>query len=252
MTHEIDEARDWRGLEVDCRPCAHKDLAQKGRCGLRKACVQDRYARRIDRFFEWNPQLADDYLAHPHFEVRAIAAKLANPFLLPAMLKDPDETVRWEAVRRLPLRYQRALRDDPHREVRIRVATLLEDADLLPMMKDDDYYVRIVVARKIAPPLLVMLIDDLEAEVRRIVARRIDPQWLWRMSLDPLADVRLEAAQRMSPQQLPALKADPDWRVRYFVATRLSVEEIGQLVNDMDPLVAETARGRVADRAPTA
>ena len=146
---DIDEARDWRGQEVNCSACPHKEFLDAGRCELRKACVQDRYARRIDRFFHWNPELADSYLTHPHFEVRAIAAKFANPFLLPGLLKDPDETVRWEAVRRLPLRYQLALRDDPHREVRIRIVSLLQGADLQPMLKDADYYVRIVVARKI-------------------------------------------------------------------------------------------------------
>ena len=148
---EIEEARDWRGVEVDCAACPHKELLAAKRCELRKACVQDRYARRIDRFFEWNPELADGHLAHPHFEVRAIAAKFANPFLLPALLTDPDETVRWEAVRRLPSRYHLTLRNDPHREVRIRIATLLDGADLMPMMKDEDYYVRVVVARKIDP-----------------------------------------------------------------------------------------------------
>ncbi|MGL1751820.1 hypothetical protein ACSTG9_23660, partial [Vibrio parahaemolyticus] len=79
--------------------------------------------RRIDRFFNWNPGLADRYLAHDHFEVRAIAAKFANVFLLPPLLGDGDETVRWNAVRRLPRRYVLQLRDDPHREVRMRVVT---------------------------------------------------------------------------------------------------------------------------------
>lgn len=246
MTREIDEARDWRGLEIECRSCAHADLLARGRCALRKACVHDRYARRIDRFFEWNPECADAYLDHPHFEVRAIAAKFANPFLLPRLLTDSDETVRWEAVRRLPARYWRELRNDPHREVRIRVATLLGDVDLLPMMQDKDYYVRIVIARKVAPALLVMMIDDAEVEVRRIVAQRIETQWLGRMCQDPNADVRLDAAHRMTPQQLSMLKSDDDWRVRYYVATRLSVDEIRQFLDDSDPLVAETARSRLA------
>ena len=47
---------------------------------MKHACVHDRYARRIDRFFDWNPSLANDYLEHPHFEVRAIAAKFADVF----------------------------------------------------------------------------------------------------------------------------------------------------------------------------
>ena len=75
MTHDIDEARDWRGNDIDCRACAHRDLRAQGRCALKRACVEDRYARRIDRFFDQNPSLADSYLRHPHFETRAIAAK---------------------------------------------------------------------------------------------------------------------------------------------------------------------------------
>jgi len=242
---EIDEARDWRGQEVDCATCAHQDLRAAGRCELRKSCVQDRYARRIDRFFESNPELADRYIDHPHFEVRAVAAKFANPFLLPKLLKDSDETVRWEAVRRLPLRYQLSLRDDPHREVRIRIASILDGPDLVPMSNDPDYYVRIVVARKIDPSLLSMMIDDAEQEVRRLVAQRIDPKWLGRMAADVSADVRLEAAARMSESQLSNLKADPDWRVRYYVATRLSPPEVAQMVGDVDPLVAQAARERL-------
>lgn len=249
MSRDIDEARDWRGREVNCASCAHLDLLQQGKCELRKACVEDRYARRIDRFFEWNPELAENYLAHPHFEVRALAAKFANPFLLPPLLKDPDETVRWEAVRRLPRRHQLELRTDPHREVRIRITSLLEDADLIPMAHDSDYYVRLMVARKLAPSLLTMMMDDDEVEVRRVVAQRIDNQWLGRMALDTAGDVRLEAAQRMSADQLLVLKRDPSWRVRHYVASRVHRDEAKQMVDDPDPLVAEVARARSEENA---
>jgi hypothetical protein len=98
----IDEARDWQGREVDCGACAHQALKAIEGCKLRHACVNDRYARRIDRFFNWNPLLANSYLAHPHFEVRAIAAKHASVFLLPPLLDDPEETVRWNAARTMP------------------------------------------------------------------------------------------------------------------------------------------------------
>ena len=64
------------------------------------------------------------------------------------------------------------LRRDPHREVRIRVATQLDDADLIAMMDDTDYYVRLVVARRIAPALLGPLVHDEETEVRRIFVAR--------------------------------------------------------------------------------
>ena len=125
MTSDIDEAIDWQGREIECGACAHGELRAAGRCALKHACVHDRYARRIDRFFSWNPELSSSYIDHPHFEVRAIAAKFADVFLLPPLLADPDETVRWNAVRRLPRRYLLLLRKDPHREVRIRVASLL-------------------------------------------------------------------------------------------------------------------------------
>ncbi|MBP7337963.1 4Fe4S-binding leucine-rich repeat protein, partial [Niveispirillum sp.] len=108
---EIDEAIDWQGRAVSCGGCDHAALQALGRCRLLHACVRDRYARRIDRFFTWNQGLASTYLNHPHFEVRAIAAKFADIFLLPPLLDDPDETVRWNAVRRLPKRYALRLRD---------------------------------------------------------------------------------------------------------------------------------------------
>ena len=119
---DIDEAVDWQGAEVRCEICVHSSLRAEGRCDLKRACVRDCYARRIDRFFCANPGLAHEYLAHPYFEVRAIAARHADIFYLPDLLKDPDEAVRWSAAARLPTRYLLPLRNDPHREVRIRVA----------------------------------------------------------------------------------------------------------------------------------
>ncbi len=89
---------------------------------MRRACVHDRYARRIERFFYWNKALANDYLAHPYFEVRAIAAKFADVFRLPPLLEDADETVRFSALIRLPRKYLLKMRHDPDREVRLTVA----------------------------------------------------------------------------------------------------------------------------------
>ncbi len=221
MTDDIDEALDWLGNEVDCASCSHLPMRNAGRCELKHACVNDRYARRIDRFFNWNPEVANSYVTHPHFEVRAIAAKHADIFLLPPLLDDPEEAVRWNAARRLPKRYNLRLRTDPHREVRIRVVSLLEDADLIPMMTDPDYYVRLVIARRVTPALLVRMIFDEEAEVRRVVARRIQQAWLLQMAGDPDATVRLEVAQRLAPDLLPRLRHDADWRVRYEVASRV-------------------------------
>ncbi len=201
---DIDEARDWQGKEIDCGTCAHQALLGTGLCRLKHACVNDRYARRIDRFFNWNPELANSYVAHPHFEVRAIAAKHASVFLLPPLLDDPEETVRWNAARRLPKRLVLRLRNDPHREVRIRIASLLDDAELMPMMADPDYYVRLVIARRVAPPLLARMIDDEEAEVRRVVAQRIPRDGLLKMASDP--GRRREAGGRATSYAGPAVR----------------------------------------------
>lgn len=241
---EIDEARDWQGNEIDCAACAHQDLLSAGLCRLKHACVHDRYARRIDRFFNWNPGLSNTYIAHPHFEVRAISAKHASPFVLQPLLDDPEETVRWNAARRLPKRLILRLRHDPHREVRIRIVSLLDDAELIPMMADPDYYVRLVIARRVAAPLLSRMIEDPEVEVRRIVAQRLPRDWLLQMVDDADAAVRLEIAQRLSPDLLARLRHDPDWRVRYEVARQIAVEDIAELADDADAFVQDMARSR--------
>lgn len=248
MTDDIDEAIDWQGREIDCASCAHRDLLDEGRCKLKHACVHDRYARRIDRFFNWNAALANSYVTHPHFEVRAIAAKHADVFLLPPLLRDSEETVRWNAARRLPKRLILGLRNDPHREVRIRVVSLLDDADLSPMIADEDYYVRLVVARRVPPALLSRLVDDPEPEVRRVVAQRALPQTLLRMADDEAASVRIEVAKRLAPDLLVRLRADADWRVRYEVAGRVPAEKLAELLNDPDPFVREAARERQSKR----
>ncbi|MGO8954939.1 MAG: 4Fe4S-binding leucine-rich repeat protein [Rhodomicrobium sp.] len=241
MTSDIDEAIDWQGKEIDCGACAHRELLATGGCILKHACVHDRYARRIDRFFTWNPALANDYLDHEHFEVRAIAAKFADVFLLPPLLADPDETVRWNAARRLPHRYLAFLRNDPHREVRIRVAWLIDEADLSPMMSDADYYVRLLTARRIAPNMLPAMIADEEAEVRRVVASRIEGDALYRMAADTDAEVRLAVVRRLGNGELAGFRHDPDWRVRYEVASRVPPGVLHEMRDDPDDMVREFA-----------
>ncbi|MFT4278443.1 MAG: 4Fe4S-binding leucine-rich repeat protein [Rhodopseudomonas sp.] len=244
MTTDIDEARDWQGNEVDCASCPHHELLSAGLCELKRACVQDRYARRLERFFQQNRALADSYLDHPYFETRAVAAGYATVFLLPRLLQDPDETVRWSAARRLPKRYLLGLRSDPHREVRIRVASVLSDDELRPMASDEDYYVRQIVARRASPGLLPLLVLDPDPGVRREVARRIGPEWLAQIAMDKDGEVRLEAARRMTPGRLLAMLGDADWRVRYEVASRVDAYELAPLLDDPDPLVCELARNR--------
>ena len=72
---ETFEALDWQGKPIDCVQCLHQGNHAETQCQLQHACVLDRYALRIDRFFRWNPGVAKVYLKHPYFEVRAIAAK---------------------------------------------------------------------------------------------------------------------------------------------------------------------------------
>ena len=247
VMNDIDEAKDWRGNDIDCNACDHRDLRAQGRCQLKRACVQDRYARRIDRFFDNNPAHADGYLHHLHFETRAIAAKHASVFLLPPLLGDPDETVRWNAAQRLPRRYLLSLRQDPHREVRIRVAAYVGTEDLRPMMEDPDYYVRLTVARRIAPSMLPQMMLDPEVEVRRVVAQRIEPRWLIHMAADDDADVRLEAAQRLAPNQLVRLRNDADWRVRYHVANQVGLTELSKMRGDADPVVEDVVQTRLTN-----
>ena len=242
---EIDEALDWRGAPVDCGACAHLAPIAEGRCRLKHACVQDRYARRIDRFFDWNPKLADAYVAHPHFEVRAIAAKHASVFLLPPLLDDLEEAVRWNAARRLPKRLVLKLRTDPHREVRIRVASLLDGAELRPMMRDPDYYVRLVLARRVAPSLLTQMVDDAEAEVRRVVAQRMPKELLLRMAADSDPSVRVEVARRLRPGCCRACDTMPigAFAMKWLAGSRS--KRFGELVSDSDGFVQEMARSRL-------
>ena len=125
MTQIQNEAHDWLGQELCCETCVHRELMGEEKCRQHHVCVEDRSPSRIERFFELNPGLANKFLSHPYFEVRFAAAKYADVFHLTALLDDPDETVRWAAAFRLPNRFRLRLRNDPHREVRIRVAANL-------------------------------------------------------------------------------------------------------------------------------
>lgn len=89
------EALDWLGHSIDCGVCAYRDrILSEGQCKPLTACIHDRYAKRIERFLDNNPEISDEVLDHPYFEVRAIATKYASIFRLPALLKDPDPEVR--------------------------------------------------------------------------------------------------------------------------------------------------------------
>lgn len=245
-------ALDWQGQALDCAQCAQSVAKQSGqmvRCGLQVACVEDRYALRIDRFFRWNPALARQYLRHPYFEVRAIAAKYVDVFYLPQLVKDVDETVRWSAVHRLAPRQLLALRQDPDREVRIRVAARLPEANLISMMADEDYFVRTIVARRLPQALLSYMKYDKDAEVRAEVAKRISVDGLLDMAEDASEIVRLVVVHRLPMGYLGHLMNDIDWRVRYEVARRAGSDIWSRLLDDEDEAVREMAHSRQSTRA---
>lgn len=236
---------DWQGKPVDCLRCEYRHLREAGRCELGHACVQDRYARRIDRFFHWNPALSNESLAHPYFERRAVAAKRADVFRLPALIADEDETVRLTIALRLPQRQLLKLVQDPHREVRIRVAQRL-DADHLPqMLRDEDYHVRKLVARRLTVALLPLLAADPDVEVRQEVAQRLEMPALLRMVEDPALEVRRVVAQRLPVGLLDRLVQDPEWLVRWEVAQRAEPAVLRQMEHDPDEEVSAVARDRL-------
>jgi len=248
---DFDDTRDWLGDAVSCTGCPHDHARANGLCQPAHACVHDRYAPRIHRFFRWNHGLADMHLQHPHFEVRSAAARYANVFRLLPLLDDSEEDVRWNAARRLPKRVTLRFRNDPDPEMRRRMVSLLDDAELIPMMGDRDYSVRIEIARRIAPALLARFINDPEIEVRSIVVKRGLGHWLPRLALDTQPEIRLEVAKRMAPGLLSCLKHDPDWRVRFEVASRIPANQLAIFLEDKDSFVREAAeqRGQLSKEA---
>jgi hypothetical protein len=199
-------AQNWLAEPIDCSSCPHQALLATQGCEPGHACMQDSYARRIDRFFRWHKELAAQHLHHPYFEVRAIAARYTELFHLPALMNDVDETVRLQVALRLPQRLLQQMKQDPHREVRIRVAQRLESEQLPAMVQDPDYGVRQWVARRLTVALLPLLAHDPEAVVRQEVAQRIEMPALLRMADDKDPGVRRIVA---GPAQPPGRRRRP-------------------------------------------
>jgi HEAT repeat protein len=251
MVRKPEKAFDWQGREICCSGCVHRELTLEDRCKQKHICVQDRSPLRIEEFFKTNPGLANEFLSHPYFEVRAAAAKFADVFRLTALLDDEDESVRWNAALRLPRRFLLRLREDNHREVRIRVASTLDGDELAPMMSDPDYYVRQTVARRIGVAQLKHMIDDPDPEVRRVVAQRISAEWLPQLVNDSDASVCLAVAERLAPAQLLPLRFHAHFRVRYEVAGRVPISALDAMRTDEDPLVRERIQERLAEQYET-
>lgn len=243
---------DWEGRPIDCGLCPYQSLQDLGQCAWGRSCVQDRYARRIDRFMRWNPKLANGLLTHPYFEVRAIAVRYADVFHLQPLIGDPDETVRLQLALRLPQRSLMNLRDDVHREVRIRVAYRLDLPALPSMQNDPDYYVRQIVAKRLPVALLPSMMNDTESDVRQEVAQRIEMPALLRMATDNAIEVRRIVAQRLPIGLLGTLANDPDLFVRWEVAQRAAPDLLKAMCQDTDEDIRCVARQRLMtdDAAP--
>ena len=242
----------WQGGPVDCSTCGHVEFRQRpGRlgCAPGHACVQDVYARRIDRFLRWHPELADDKLTHPYFEVRAIAARHCSVFRLPSLLGDPDETVRMQVALRLPLAQLSRLAHDPHREVRIRVAQRLTPCALAALRSDPDYGVRELVALRLPQALLPTMMLDTDRAVRMRVAQRLEMPALLRMSDDAEPEVRRIVAQRLPVPLLARMTNDADWRVRWEVAQRADAVTLAALRDDDEAEVRQAVQHRTAHGA---
>ncbi len=236
---------DWLGNPVSCADCPYDETRAAGRCDLGRICVMDRRARRIDRFFAANPAQAERHLAHPYFEVRALAARYASPFRLAALLDDPEPDVRATVALRLPLSRIGALARDREPRVRGALAQRLSGEALAALFDDEDCSVRLAAARRAEPPLLLRLIRDPDASVRREAARRAPVYALAGMigDVDPL--VRLEIAERLPAAGLTLLARDEDLRVRFVCAERLPIAALGPFAEDPDEVVRDVARQRL-------
>lgn len=240
-------ALDWQGQPLDCASCRHAELHAAGGCEPGRACVQDAYARRIDRFFFQHPEQANEHLDHPYFEVRAVAARRADLFRLPSLMRDPDETVRLQIALRLPQRLLRDMVTDEHREVRIRVAQRLDIEQLASMLSDEDYQVRATVARRLPEALLAILVSDRDEIVRREVAQRVPMPALWRMAQDNSAEVRRIVAERLPAPLLDTYVDDPDLLVRWEAAGRASGAVLARFAEDAEADIRERAAARLAE-----
>jgi hypothetical protein len=239
------EAVDWMGIPLDCSRCPQNAKRDRVPCQLGHACVEDRYARRVDRFFRWNPDAADAWLEHPYFEVRAIAARYASIFRITPLMRDRDETVRASVALRLPQTLLVRMMNDPHREVRIRVAQRLAPHLLAALWMDGDYGVRMWVARRLPAGRLARMTRDPDPQVRQEVARRIDPHLLGQLTEDESVVVRRTVAERAVPALLGRLAKDPAWEVRWEVAHRAGEALAEQLTRDPEEEVRTAAEARL-------
>ncbi len=229
----------------------HELIRAEARCDLGRICVRDRRSKRIDRFFAANPDEADNYLDHPYFEARVLAAKRATIFLLAPLLNDPEPDVRAMVAHRLPVNRIAALAARPRSQGSHGGGATIggwgTGADAVrsrllgaPCRGRDGF----------RRTCLSIAMNDPDPQVRREVARRIKSDVLPAMAVDSDPLVRLAVAERLDPMQLMAMVADEDLRVRFVVAERGNAAARQRLRNDPDPEVRRCARAGGAPAVP--
>lgn len=236
---------------ADCSVCAHHATLLAGsRCQPGDVCVRAESGRQIDRFFRWNPDLAQDYLADPFWERRAIAVRYASPERAHELIDDTDEVVRRAVATRLPVDSLWRLARDPDREVRITVMTRLPADRLVDFIHDPDYMVRLQVAHRLPHGYLPKLAQDPDREVRKEVARRLPPFALSRMKHESDEEVRRIVAARMLPEDAAQMLGDDDWLVRFGAAGQAPIAALAMLLEDPEPDVRSLVRRRLAETNP--
>lgn len=244
---ENDPALDWLGLPVDCHTCPHRAFLEDGQCRPAHTCILDRRIKHMDRFLRKHQSMADGFLDHPYFELRAVAAKHASLFRIAPMVNDLEPEVRMTVVARLPYERVKHLANDPDRRVRIGVALKMEGQALIARLGDSDYHVRVVIVRKLSPDLLPIAMHDPEPTVRRWVARRIVENRLIDMRHDKHPMVRLDVAERMAPESLSLFVDDPDLRVRFVAAERIGLDQVALFKDDSESIIRDLVAQRLRE-----
>ena len=113
---------DWLGSRSPA-PTAPTRRRAAGRCDFGRACVEDRRARRIDRFFAANPALAERLSGAPVFRGAGAGGRYCNVFRCRACWTIRNRTCAPSAAFRLPLAARSPMKSDPDRKVRVAVAS---------------------------------------------------------------------------------------------------------------------------------
>ena len=204
--------------------------------------MHDRYARRIDRFFDWNPGSRAIPSDPSLFRGARLRRQGRGCVPAAAMLDDPEETVRWSAVRRLPPLLLRLRQRSSPRGSHPGRATARRPRLISMVPKDVDYFVRQTVARRIPDDLLVLMIGRRRCGSQARRGQPYCPQTAAEDGGRQGSSVRLEVARRDDPANLAAFASDVDWRIRYEASRCAQMRSRAMVDNDDDRRAPSRAR----------